>query len=477
MGKYTTTFRATAYKECRLSVRMLLYKGNGADEQGRWPVAVRLIWEGKQQNITTDVRMTEAEFAEACEEERKNSRRLSGVRAKMGKAFAAADAVAARLCERREFSLDVFRSLYYNQPAPETVSIYRIWEDVAASASVGTEDNYRLALTRFRRDMGDGVRLTDLDRPLLEEWRRRMEGDPKVGKTTVCMYLRAFRTIMNEGVRRRLLDLDTQRLWAGMNIGGRNSYNSRRHEYLDVATWRKLWEFYESRGKGNAEFATWRDDYRRDRLSATGMMLFMYLSNGMNLRDALALRYDDFYFQHGRRQFRCFRQKVAGRTDAEIVFPVLPELREILRREARPEERGARVFNYYDRCVSPTLTGRERDRRVIDVTKLYNSVLCQRMKSVARALELDAAPTPTWCRHSFATNLTQRGVPRDYISQSMAHSLGDTTANYIDRYSLQQMTAFNRRLLSTEAEEARDKAREVLGALTAEEKRALLEEL
>lgn len=83
---------------------------------------------------------------------------------------------------------------------------------------------------------------------------------------------------------------------------------------------------------------------------------------------------------------------------------------------------------------------------------------------------MDVEPTPTWCRHSFASNLIQCGVPKDYISQSMGHSSGTTTTdNYIDRYSHAQMVDYNSRLLADPQERNKEKLRELLKGLTMEE--------
>ena len=172
-----------------------------------------------------------------------------------------------------------------------------------------------------------------------------------------------------------------------MAIGGKNSYNSRKHEYLDVAIWRKLWSFYEVEGEGNEVYQSWRSDYKRDRMDALGMMLFMYLADGMNLRDVINLRYDDFYFSHNREQFRFVRQKVAKRTDAEVVFPVLPQMRTILNKQALPEERGGLVFGYLLGKI-----GKIDDEEERRLTALYNSTIRERMKSVAKAVGLDVEP-------------------------------------------------------------------------------------
>ena len=62
----------------------------------------------------------------------------------------------------------------------------------------------------------------------------------------------------------------------------------------------------------------------------------------------------------------------------------------------------------------------------------------------------DVAPSGTWCRHSFATNLSHAGgVPKEYIQEAMGHSVmsGTITYRYIRSYPIDQQMEFNSRLL------------------------------
>ena len=60
----------------------------------------------------------------------------------------------------------------------------------------------------------------------------------------------------------------------------------------------------------------------------------------------------------------------------------------------------------------------------------------------------EVQPSCTWCRHSFATNLTHAGVPHNYISESMGHSVDSNITNrYIYAFPLAQHMEFNSRLL------------------------------
>ena len=335
--------------------------------------------------MSADERLTEDEFADICVAEKNDTKKYKGIRERLGDVFEKVNGIVKNLVKDCNFSFDEFKRKYYNLRDPNEVTLYSLWRDVAGNKSAGTKASYTDALKRFTKDMGGKVKFEDVGRTLVTGWQDKMikEG---LSKTTVNIYLRAFRVVVNEAASQDLIKTDTKALFKKISIGGRNSYNSRKHEYLTVEQWRNLWRLYETKGEGNEVVENWQMDkklnMRERNMNALGMMLFMYLADGMNLRDVINLRYDDFYFSHNREQFRFVRQKVAKRTDAEVVFPVLPQMRVILGRQALPEERGGLVFGY--------LLGKagkiddEEERRLC---LQFNAVIRDRMRSVAKAVQ------------------------------------------------------------------------------------------
>ena len=150
---------------------------------------------------------------------------------------------------------------------------------------------------------------------------------------------------------------------------------------MTVDVWQQLWQFYETRGEGNDTYNSWRTDYKINNIESLGILLFQYLADGMNLRDVLSLRYDDYYFSHGRKQMRFTRHKVADRTAATVVFPVLPELRIILDRQANKEVRNGLVFDTLSNCIGNDAEERRQ-------TQLANHTIRDRMKQVCAALNI-----------------------------------------------------------------------------------------
>ena len=471
--KYDGSPEREAFKVC---LTVVLNRAARANIDGKFLVAVKITQGNDKRYFVNvdDVRIAEADFNAMCREYSvlKGGRgRYADICTKINATY---DKVLA-LVESRvldgSFDFDDFKATWQSFKDTSTVELtpYELWEKVAGEKSAGTEESYLNSLARFKADMGEKVRFSDFSKPFIEKWRDKMIAKG-LSKTTANIYLRALRVVLNEALQLRLISVEPKALFKKLAIGGKNSYDDRKEHYLSVEQWRKLWQFYETNGEGNEEFLSWRPSYQRDRMEALGMMLFMYLADGMNLRDVLKLRYDAYYYQHDKKQLHFQRQKVRERSGAKVIFPVLEQMRVILERHGEPEVRGGLVFGYLKEFLSKR-GGDEKDneREERRLTALYNSTIGDRMKSVAKAVGLEVEPTPTWCRHSFASNLIQRGVPKEYISASMAHSEGGTTDNYIDRYSYEQMVDYNSRLLADPAEKERDKLKELLKGMSKEE--------
>jgi integrase len=450
------------------------------------PLKIRITWQRNSMFVDINKTYSYADYQELCDEENSPKSRVRlGERKELRKMYEHVGSVIKSLAgeqagDNNLFTFENFKRKYFGLLEAPSITIYSLWRDVANEKAPKTRDAYTVALNRFIKDVGKNVTFDMVTRQLVERWRTKMlsstikakDGVKPFSKTTANIYLRSFSVVCHEAQRKGLLKEDASELFAKLSIRGKNASESRKHEYLSVEEWQKLWAFYETDGDGNDEYQLWRHDYKHNRLEALGMLLFMYLANGINLRDLLELRYDGFYFTSGKRELRFKRHKVANRTSQEVVIPILPEMRTIINRYNEDhgimhEIRNALIFPYLQGVVSED----ERNR----LTAQYNHVIRKNLASVIKAVGLRVVPTPTWARHSFATNLTQAGVDKDYISAAMAHTDNGTTDNYIDHYSYEQMMDYNGRLLHKELAKA-SQLKSLLDTMSDEEISQLLKQ-
>lgn len=289
------------------------------------------------------------------------------------------------------------------------------------------------------------VDFADIDRSFILRWVSVMKRKG-LSVISIGISLRSFRTIVNICIDKGLVKGNTKDMFKDT---GYNKSCSRKYEFLDVEAMKRLYDFWEKdtavdeNGKElffpKEKHAVFRD---------LGLFIFMYLGDGQNLADTLRLTYDEWYFATHGKQLRFLRNKTKDRNESasEVIFPVTEELQKIMDQYASEPKLGRRVFPIMSELITP--------EQEIWVILRYNKYIRKHMAVVADLIGMEQKPSPTWARHSFATNLNNSGkVPYKYISDSMGHSSsGDITSNYIGAYPLNKMLEYNWYLLHDEAE-------------------------
>ena len=162
------------------------------------------------------------------------------------------------------------------------------------------------------------------------------------------------------------------------------------------------------------------------------------------MADIAILRYDEFYYNHGQKAMRFIRQKTMRETaSVEVIFPILPQMQVILERIANKPHKSALIFDIIKEDTT--------EERTKELVYLENSNVTDRMEVIIKLIDMGEKPSPTWCRHSYATNMRDAGVPTEYISTMMGHTSTSgraTTLNYLSRYSMDVMVTNNSKLLS-----------------------------
>lgn len=357
-----------------------------------------------------------------------------------------------------------------------------VWDDVISSRRAGTAECYRIARNSFMKCFGlaswNGINRNEakieelgfsVDSERLHKWVQYLT-DKGISKTTIGMYLRACRVVVNECCRRGFMAKDKS-----YPFGERDNDKvsvprgkNRKHESLTVEKMTELYNVFLNKAYPDG----WSETYRKEAHESLGLFLFMYLANGMNLADVARLTYEDFYRRTKGKAFRFERLKTKDRTDdnSEVIVPITPQLRRIMDEMAAPCEIGERIF---PSVLRDAVTDHEIMRRV----QQENQNIRKRLRNLVEAMGWTEEISPTWCRHSFATNLIQQGVPQQYVSESMGHSTGgNVTMGYVGRYPLDKQMEYNRMLLTAEHENdgQHDVVGDILSGLSKEQKEKLL---
>lgn len=437
------------------------------------PVAVRIAHEGKKAFLRLGEKYTMEEWIQLCDYEKTGRRIHLAEREEMKALMDKVKDLTNQLISEGNFSIKRLQDRYQGKK-DDTTSIYQIWDEYLQekvdSGKAGTARVGKDVKNRFVKDNGEHVEFSDIDSSFIQKWTAAMKDD-ELSVTYIGIVLRTFRTIVNIAINRNLINGNTKDMFKD---SGYNKKASRKHEFLDVATMKQLYDFWENdEAKDEEGRELYPPKAKHALFRDLGLFLFMYLGDGQNLADTLRLEYDEWYFATHGKQLRFLRHKTMDRNEdaSEVIFPVTPEIKKILDKYANKPRQGQRVFPIMSQDITPD--------KEIWVIQRYNKYIRKHMEIVAKLLGLEQLPTPTWARHSFATNLNNSGrVPYKYISDSMGHSSsGDITSNYIGTYPLEKMLEYNAYLLK-ESKPANNKAEllELLKSMSAKERKALMKE-
>lgn len=410
------------------------------------PVAVRVAYERRKVFLRIGKSYVVSEWVDLCDCEKQSRNKKASERKELKNQMDKIAAIVNQLIEENCFSLRKLQERHKGKKNDDS-TIYSVWDAIIQAKreenKAGTARCNEDIRKRFERDMGTDVSLADIDRTLILDWVKVMKKNG-LSATSIGISLRTFRTIVNVCIDRGLVKGNTKEMFKDT---GYNKICSRKHEFLNVASMRKLYDFWE---KDEAKDKNGKELYFPKEKHAIfrdlGLFLFMYIGDGQNLADTLRLTYDGWYFATHGKQLRFLRHKTRDRNESasEVIFPITSELQKIIDQYGNEPKQGRRVFPIMSEWITP--------EQEVWVIQRYNRYIREHMAKIAELLNMEQRPSSTWARHSFATNLNNSGiVPYKYISDSMGHSgNGDITSNYIGAYPLEKMMEYNWYLLHDE---------------------------
>ena len=343
-------------------------------------------------------------------------------------------------------------------------SFIQVWREVIASRSYGTAQSYETALKSFMKVFSekDGFSVT---KETIHTWVQRLTDEGKT-KATIGIYLRACRVAVNQCVSRGFIQRQNY------PFSDKNSElvsiprgADRKEDSLSVDQWTQLYNIFIKKDYPEE----WGKEYRESVNVSLGLFLCMYLGNGMNLADLARLTYNAHYTRSRKKSLMFHRQKTRDRTDndSEVIVPIIEPLKAIIDELAAEYEPDGRLFPF---ILKEATTEQEIARRV----QQGNQNIKKHVRTLTASLGWTEQPSPTWCRHSFATNLLHQEVPKEYISEAMGHSASESvTMRYVARFPLEKQMQYNSKLLAIEKEDD-DKVANILGNLSDKEKETLL---
>ena len=367
-----------------------------------YPVKLRITFERKQRYYSTPYDLTEKEFERVMfskrlsEDEKTLKKRITAFENK------AIDTIAALPL----FTWQIFEKHYLtNRGAKDSIqhAFTEYANELRETARIGTAVSYECAQNSINKFTA-GAKYADITPDFLRKYEKWMLAEGN-SITTVGIYLRSLRTLFNNAIAEGMLTKEYYPF-------GKKKYEIPTGNNIKKAlTLKDIAAIYNHK----PEVGSMAD-------MAKNYWLFMYLCNGINVKDMCLLKYENI-----KGEVLEFERAKTARTKRKVEpirVVITDEVKAIINKWGnKNKEDKSFIFPVLQKGLTP-----ERERQLIQqLTQLINT----HMKNIAEILKIENDVTTYSARHSFATVLQRSGVSTEFISEALGHTNVKTTQNYL----------------------------------------------
>lgn len=277
--------------------------------------------------------------------------------------------------------------------------------DLKAEGRISTAINYRASINSLE-DFKKNLKFTDITPSFLKKYERWMLDNGK-STTTVGIYLRSLRAIFNQQ------DIDRK-----LYPFGHGKYEIPSGKNIKKAlTIEEIARIYNYEATGSEAMAR---DY----------WMFLYLCNGMNVKDFCSLKWENI--DGDTLTYQREKTKRTRKDAKKITVSLKPETWEIINKYGiRSVVPGSYIFPHYEKGITET--------RKQEVSQQLIKTINKYMKRVANNVGINKNVTTYFARHSFATILKRSGTDIAMISDLLGHSNLGVTESYLDSFESDQI--------------------------------------
>lgn len=369
-------------------------------KDGKCKISIRITHDRKRRYYPTNLTLTASEYDRIMTAKRRNdadAKTYNKIHSFEDKAIKAVETLPV-------FTFAMFEDIYLNnRDASESVKagFDKYIEELKQESRIGTAVSYDNAIKSIE-SFKAGLKYADITKEFLKKYEKFMT-DAGKSKTTVGIYLRSLRTIYNRAVIDKSLypfgeGKKKYSIPAGKNI----------KKALTFEEIKKIYQYEAPEGSM--------------RQMAKDYWIFIYLCNGINVKDFCFLKYKNI--QGDTLEYKREKTKRSKKEERSIIVSLKPEAKAIIKKYGQSSiNNDAYIFPYLHKGMTP-----ERERRIYQqLTKIINKY----MKLIAKELDINKEVTTYFARHSFATVLKNSGASMEFISEALGHTDMKTTTSYL----------------------------------------------
>ena len=376
-------------------------------KDGTCSVKIKITYNRKRMYVSTGIFLTPEQFNKVIQPEG-NGKRKSKENKDLHTDLLFKLNKANEIIEKLPiFTFDNFEEQYFEKRNISNSVSYafdKYIEQLKIEKRIGTAESYestKKSLEAFKKNLT----FADITPKLLKKYENWMLDNGK-SITTVGIYLRSLRSIFN------LNNIDKSLYPFGEGRGkysiptGKNTKKA-----LTIGEISKIYN-YQAPENSTKEMAK---EY----------WIFLYLSNGMNVKDFCFLKWSDI--KGDVLTYTREKTKRSRKESRKISVALKPETCSIINKWGKPSlVEDAYIFPH----IIQGMTAETQQAIIKQLTKTINKY----MKQIARELQIIKDCTTYFARHSFATVLKRSGAKIELISELLGHSSVLTTSSYLDSF-------------------------------------------
>lgn len=371
------------------------------DSEGRGSVTIRVTVQETRRYLPTPFRLTSEEFKKMNGERPRDE--LKQTRLELGRLEKKVDTI---IKEMDPFDWAVLKKKYSQSPNSNK-SLRSAFEAYISQRKKNEQHGTAEALNSALKSLEafkKGLQLTDITVDFLRAFERWMEERGRTPATT-GIYLRALRSVYNQAIKDEVI---TSTGYPFKGEGYQIPQGANIKKALDTDTIAKI---------RRADLSA-----NTSREQARDFWFFLFMANGMNVKDFCLLR-----FKNIDGQLVGFRREKTKNTkkDASLIkFTLQPEMTDIIKKwgnkDSKPEN-----------FIFPILTPGMDSATILHHVKLLTRKINKNMEAVRLALKIPFAVKTYNARHSFATILRNGNFETSIISDMLGHQSEETTKRYL----------------------------------------------
>lgn len=377
-------------------------------KNGLCSVKIKITFNRKRKYYSAGIDLTKNEFQIIVNGKRRTPEQKE-IQTKLDYVFGKAKKVINDLTV---FTFDGFEQNFLEQRNTQnsvSFAFDKYIEQLKIEKRIGTAVSYNCAKKSIEY-FKTNVTFAEITPAFLKKYESWMTDNNK-SVTTIGIYLRSLRAVYN------LQNIDRSLYPFGE---GKNKYSIPTSKNIKKAlTVEEIAKIYNYKVKPNSIKELAKDYW-----------LFLYLCNGMNVKDFCLLKWEDLDGQT--LNYRRAKTKRSKKECKKIPVALKSETLEIIKKWGQPS---LLKDDYIFPHLKKGMTAEKERATYQQLTKIINKYI----KQIAFEIGINKDVTTYFARHSFATVLKRSGTSIEMISELLGHSSVEVTENYLDGFENEQI--------------------------------------